>query len=174
MNNDRIVGNCPRCGAPYDSTMEFCAKCSANLITNIKFKRGRQIPSYEDKVNTMYNDAQYCLLALSKRAKTSGRIWTVTAIVHLVLTIITFPFPFWIAAVANTVWAVSRFKHSKQILLPNKELIAKYDSVWFGFSSVLSLLFGGLVSLIGIAYDDRTRNYVHSNAGLIGWYCTVR
>ena len=61
MNDDRIVGNCPRCGVPYDSTAEFCSKCGAYLITNIKFKQGRQMPSYEDKVNTMYNDAQYCL-----------------------------------------------------------------------------------------------------------------
>ena len=174
QRNKNIRGYCPRCGNPYDSSIRFCPKCGADLVSNIRFKQGKQMPTYEEKVDTMYNDAQYCVNNLSKRAIISGRIWIVTAILQLVLSIICFPFPFWIAAILNIIWATSRFKHSKLILVPNKELISKYDSVWYGLSFIYNILFGGLIGLVGNIYDERTRNYAHANGGLLEWYCNVR
>lgn len=174
MKNKKVAGYCPRCGAAYGDTFKVCAKCGVNLSINIKFKQGRQIPTYEDTIDTMCSDAQYCLLTLSKRAKVSGIIWIVIATVQVILSVIAFPFPFWVAAVVNIMWALSRFRHSKQILHPNKKLIEKYNSSWYHFSWVLSLTLGGFIGLIGCVYDDRTKGYAHTNAGLIEWYCNVR
>ena len=173
-NNKHINGYCPRCGAPYDSMTKLCSKCGANLVSNIMFKQNKQMPSYEDRIDTMYSDATYCVKALSKRARISGRIWSVIAIIQLVLSIICFPFPFWIAAILNIIWTVTRFKHSKLILVPNKELLSKYDSTWYGLSYIYNILFGGLIGLVGNIYDERTRNYAHANRGLLEWYCNVR
>jgi len=57
--NNRICGYCSRCGEPFGSSARLCSKCGANLASNIKFKQGKQPLSYEEKIDTMYNDAQF-------------------------------------------------------------------------------------------------------------------
>ena len=132
------------------------------------------MPTYEEKLDIMLNDAQYCIATISKREKTSCKIWIITAVIQIILSIICFPFPFWIAALLNIWRASSRNKLSKLVLLPNKELISKYDSVQYGLTWIYNILLGGLIGIVGCIYDERTRDYVHGNRNLIVWYCNVR
>jgi len=171
--NNRICGYCSRCGEPFGSSARLCSKCGANLASNIKFKQGKQPLSYEEKIDTMYNDAQFCLSTISKRDKISGRIWIVTAVIQIILSIIAFPFPFWIAAILNTICAIQRFKYSKMILVPNKLLLSKYGQ--HEWAALHNILVGGVViGLVGWFYDANTKNYVEANFGLLEWYCNVR
>ncbi|MBQ9796381.1 MAG: zinc ribbon domain-containing protein [Clostridia bacterium] len=174
MRQNKIIGNCPRCGTSYNNTVTFCSKCGANLTENIKFRQNKQMPTYEEKLDIMFNDAQYCIATISKREKTSCKIWIITAVIQIILSIICFPFPFWIAALLNIWRASSRNKLSKLVLLPNKELISKYDSVQYGLTWIYNILLGGLIGIVGCIYDERTRDYVHGNRNLIVWYCNVR
>lgn len=174
MGQNKIIGNCPRCGTSYNNTATFCSKCGANLTENIKFRQNKQMPTYEEKLDIMFNDAQYCIATISKREKTSCKIWIITAVIQIILSIICFPFPFWIAALLNIWRASSRNKLSKLVLLPNKELISKYDSVQYGLTWIYNILLGGLIGIVGCIYDERTRAYVHGNRNLIVWYCNVR
>ena len=174
MGKSKVVGKCPRCGTSYSTTASFCSKCGANLSENIKFKQNKQMPTYEEKLDIMYNDAQYCIANIAKRERMSSKIWIITAIIQIVLSIICFPFPFWVAAFLNIWRASSRFKLSKLVLVPNKELLSKYDSVLYGLTWMYNVSLGGLIGIIGCIYDERTRNYVHGNGNLIVWYCNVR
>ena len=174
MGQNKIIGNCPRCGTSYNNTATFCSKCGANLTENIKFRQNKQMPTYEEKLDIMFNDAQYCIATISKREKTSCKIWIITAVIQIILSIICFPFPFWIAALLNIWRASSRNKLSKLVPLPNKELISKYDSVQYGLTWIYNILLGGLIGIVGCIYDERTRDYVHGNRNLIVWYCNIR
>lgn len=177
QRNKNIRGYCPRCGNPYDSSTRFCPKCGADLVVNIKYRQGKQIPTYDDHTSKMENDAKYWLARLSKREKTSGIIWIVTAIIQIIIAIPLFPFlPTYIAAILNIYIATVRFKQSKLILNPNKELLEKYKySRLYDLSFWCNILLGGfIIGLVGHYYDDRTREYALNNGGLLLWYCEVR
>ncbi|MGW8115163.1 zinc-ribbon domain-containing protein [Caproicibacterium sp. NSD3] len=146
---------CPNCGAPLTGNERFCANCGtpAGQMPN---------PSSSGRISPF-------LVELAHREKVSASIWIVVAGIQILTVILVngTAMIVLICSLWNLYAGYSRIQQSKKILTSWIDLVNIYERSknQIIFNILLNAFIGGIVGVIGGAYDMLTRNYVleHQN-----------
>lgn len=169
---------CSKCGQELEAGAKFCQKCGQTVSNG----QNMQQPTVQQQVNVtpqsqMYQYQQNVIQQLSSKVKVAGVMWIIVACIQYILSLVFVVISFsdnilfliqsimmLVIAVINTFIAVRYFKYSKEIQMRPIGIIAKYSSVG-GCIGLLfySILFGGLIGLIGAIYALVIRGFVKRN-----------
>lgn len=169
---------CSKCGQELEAGAKFCQKCGQTVSNG----QNMQQPTVQQQVNVtpqsqVYQYQQNVTQQLSSKVKVAGIMWVIVACIQYILSLVFIVISFsdnilfliqgimmLVIAVINTFIAVRYFKYGKEIQIRPIGIIAKYSSVG-GCIGLLfySILFGGLIGLIGAIYALVIRGFVKRN-----------
>ena len=154
---------CTECGKQYSDKAVACPNCGnptyiapaplqpqVNYTAPVQPQTSNPTSQFADKLAT--------------KEQTSGIIWTVIAVIQVIIGICGAWFTLIVAAI-NAVAAYGSFQKAKKVRNPYPGMVAEYEKQLTSLiiSLVYNAIFGGVVGVAGNIYDLITRNYVLTN-----------
>lgn len=167
---------CSKCGQELEAGAKFCQKCGQTVSNGQQQTQVNAVPQSQ-----VYKSQQNVIQQLSSKVKITGVMWIIVACIQYIAVIF-----LWVKglenlhrifsllcllsvvilaiAIINTFIAVRYFMYSKEINIRPIGILAKYSSVGGCIGMLFySILFGGLVGLVGAIYALVVRSFVKRN-----------
>jgi len=157
---------CSECGKQYSDKAMACPNCgnpTRPISTPIQPQTQPQYSSATQYQMNTPTASQYAE-KLATKEQTSGIIWTVIAVLQVIIAISGAWFTLIVAAV-NGVVAYNSFQKAKKVRTPYPGMVVEYEKQLTGFiiALVYNAIFGGVIGVAGNIFDLITRNYVLTN-----------
>lgn len=163
---------CSKCGQELEAGAKFCQKCGQTVSNGQQQTQVNAVPQSQ-----VYKSQQSVIQQLSSKVKITGVMWIIVACIQYILSLVFVAISFsdnilfliqgimvLVIAGVNTFIAVRYFMYSKEINIRPIGILAKYSSVGGCIGMLFySILFGGLVGLIGAIYALVVRSFVKRN-----------
>ena len=151
---------CSECGKEYSDKAMACPNCG----NPTRVAHAPAQPQYAATAQNPTPTASQYAEKLATKEQTSGIIWTVVAIIQVIIGLcgawITL-----IVAVVNGIFAYNSFQKAKKVRNPYPGMVEEYEKQLTGFicALVYNAILGGVIGIAGNIYDLMTRNYVLTN-----------
>ena len=157
---------CSECGKQYSDKAMACPNCGNPTHTIPTPIQPQNQPQYATTAHTQMNAPAVSPYAekLATKEQTSGIIWTVIAVLQVIIGISGAWFTL-IVALINGFAAYNSFQKAKKVRNPYPGMVAEYEKQLTSFiiALVYNAIFGGVIGVAGNIFDLITRNYVLTN-----------
>lgn len=157
---------CSECGKQYSDKAMACPNCgNPTHPVSIPVQPQSQ-PQYSSVAQSQMTTPMVSQYAekLATKEQTSGIIWTVIAVLQVIIGISGAWFTL-IVALFNGIFAYNSFQKAKKVRTPYPGMVAEYEKQLTSIiiALVYNAIFGGIVGVAGNIFDLITRNYVLTN-----------
>lgn len=157
---------CSECGKQYSDKAMACPNCGNPTHTIPTPIQPQSQPQYATAAEFQMSNSAISSYAekLATKEQTSGIIWTVIAVLQVIIGIAGVWFAL-IVAVINGFAAYNSFQKAKMVRNPYPGMVVEYEKQLTSLiiALVYNAIFGGVIGVAGNIFDLITRNYVLTN-----------